>query len=53
MWGLMAGLQGLLAIGTFYCLVAGSLITVEAPGRIPGTHFPLSSIQLLIHDIQS
>ena len=34
-------------------LSRGWLMTVEAPGRIPGTHFPLSSIQLLIHDIQS
>ena len=44
-WGLMAGLLGLLAMGASYCLVTGW--SQWRPLDIPGTHLPLSSMQLL------
>ena len=45
MWGLKAGLQGLLAMGAFYCL-GGWLITVEAPGH-PG-HPPSTQLDAVV-----
>ena len=44
-WGLMAGLQGLLAIGVFYCLGAGW--SQLRPFDILGSHLPLSLMHLL------
>ena len=46
-WGLKAGLQGLLAMGAFYCL-GGWLITVEAPGH-PG-HPPSTQLDAVVKD---
>ena len=46
LWGLMAGLQELLAMGAFYCLGTGW--SQWRPLDILGTHLPLSLIQLLI-----
>jgi len=45
-WGLMAGLRGLLAMGASYCLGAGW--SQWRALDIPGTHLPLSSMQLLM-----
>jgi len=44
-WGLVGGLRGLLAMGAFYGLEAGW--SKWRPLDIPGTHLPLSSMQLL------
>ena len=44
-WGLKAGLRGLLVMGASYCLGAGW--SQWRPLDIPGTHHPLSSMQLL------
>lgn len=44
-WGLMAGLRGLLAVGAFYCLGAGW--SQGRPLDIPATHLPLISMKLL------
>ena len=44
-WGLMAGLQGLLAMEASYCRGAGW--SQWRPLDIPGTHLTLSSMQLL------
>ena len=46
-WGLKAGLQGLLAMGVFYCL-GGWLITVEAPGH-PG-YPPSTQLDAVVKD---
>ena len=46
LWGLMAGLRRLLAIGAFYCL--GACWSQWRPLDIPGTHLPLSLMQLLL-----
>ena len=46
MWGLMAGLQGLLAMGAFYCL-GGCLIAVEDP-RHPG-HPPSTQLDAVVN----
>ena len=43
MWGLMAGLQVLLALGAFYW---GRLITVEIPGH-PG-HSPSTKLDAVV-----
>ena len=50
MWGLKAGLQGLLAMGAFYCQRAGW--SQWRPLGIPGTHLPLNLKQLLIFCFQ-
>ena len=44
-WGLMAGLWGLLAMGEFYCVGAGW--SQWRPLDIRGSHLPLSLMQLL------
>ena len=46
LWGRMAGLQRLLAMGAFYCL--GACWSQWRPLDIPGIHLPLSLMQLLL-----
>ena len=48
-WGLMAELRGLPAMGALYCLGAGWLQSLWRPLDIPGTHLPYSIMQLSMY----